>query len=275
LHAVPISMFILGLFFYWFAIADRHVIFLYGHLGATPFDEVTSSRYWMSGLVASGFVAVGYTPLNWLAGRIAALRNAAYRPPAWWHVWVLCAVPLAIGIPLITMTVNWPSLPLSNATACAVVALIGLALGLAPGAWAAKRPFDLTWLVFDGMGLMPILSLLRAIELPGRGLVSAPVAYLAALVGILVGVVWLIFMTGLRKWRGKSSPQASALFVAGLCLSYLLMPLVHHLFFTPLRYRYITTSSNFFAFNAGVQLIVLLVAALLAIGTTLLRRRLQ
>lgn len=56
LHAVPICLFILGLFYHWFAVADRYAVFLYEHLGATPFDDVTSSRYWMSGLVASGAV---------------------------------------------------------------------------------------------------------------------------------------------------------------------------------------------------------------------------
>ena len=57
-HALPISLFILGLFCYWFAMADRYVTFLYGHLGAIPFDDVTNSRYWMAGLVASGAVMV-------------------------------------------------------------------------------------------------------------------------------------------------------------------------------------------------------------------------
>jgi len=253
---VPICVFILGLFHYWFAVADRHVIFLYGHLGATPIDEVTSSRYWMSGLVVSGIVMVGYAIANWFVGRIAGLRHRGYHPPAWWHVWALCAVPLAIGIPVITMTVNWPTLPLSLATACALVTLIGLALALTPGSWAAHRPLDLGWLIFDGMGLMPTLLLLRAVELPAKGLVGVPTAYLVAFGGTLGGAVWLVIMTGLRKWRHKAWPEASALFVAGLCLSYLLMPLVHHLFFTPPQYRYISTSSNFFAFNLGVQLVV-------------------
>ena len=271
LHAVPISLFVLGLFYYWFDVADRYAIFLYGHLGATPFDEVTSSRYWMSGLVAAGFVMVGYTALNWLMGRGAVLRQLDYSPPAWRRVWLLCAPPLVIGIPVITMTVNWPTLPLSNATACVVAILIGLAVALAPGSLAARRPFDLGWLVLDGMGLMPSLLLLRAIELPGRGLVSARTAYLAALGGTLAGAVWLGVMTGLRAWRHKSPPSASTLFVAGLCLSYLLMPLVHHLVFTPWRCRYISTASNFFPRSIGVQLVSFLVAAVLAIGITRLR----
>jgi hypothetical protein len=272
LHAVPVSLFVLALFYYWFAVADRYAIFLYGHLGATPFDEVTSSRYWMSGLVAAGFVMMGYAVVNWLLGQVAVLRHLDYSPPAWWLVWMLCAAPLVIGILAVTMTVNWPTLPLSNATACVVATLIGLALALAPGSLAAQRPFDLGWLVLDGMGLMPSLLLLRAIELPSRGLLSVPVAYLAALGGTLAGAVWLGVVTGLRAWQHKSPPEAGTLFVAGLCLSYLLMPLVHHLIFTPWRYRYISTASNFFPRSISVQLMSFLVAAVLAIGITRLRR---
>jgi len=174
------------------------------------------------------------------------------------------------------MTFNWPTLPPTNAAACVLATLIGLALALTPGSCAAQRPSDLGWLMFDGMGLMPSLLLLRAVELPGRGLmISAPIAYLAALGGTVAGAVWLCIMTGLRKWRRKSQPGASTLVAAGLCLSYLLMPLAHHLFFTPQDYHYISTASNYFALSPGVQLIVFSVAAVLAIGITRLRREFQ
>ncbi|MBI4759521.1 MAG: hypothetical protein HY783_11090 [Chloroflexi bacterium] len=157
LHAVLISLIILSLFYYWFAVADRYAIYLYGHLGATPFDDVTSGRYWMSGLVASGAVMIVYTIANWLLGQVAAFRRQDYRPPAWWRVWILCVTPLAVGIPTITMTLNWPTLPPANATVCVVITLTGLALALAPGSLAAQRPFDLGWLMFDGVGLMTSL----------------------------------------------------------------------------------------------------------------------
>lgn len=272
-HAVLISLFVLGLFYYWFAVADRYTVFLYGHLGALPFDEMTSSRYWMAGLVASGAVLVVYSALNGVLGRVWAARG--YSPPAWWRVWVLCVAPLVAGILVITTTFNQPTLPLLNATACATMTLIGLALALPSGAWAAQRPLDLVWLTLDGMGLMPVLLLLRAIELPGRGLVSVPVAYAVVVTSVVAGVVWLGAVTALRVWRRASSVGAMAVFVAGLCLSYLLMPLVHHLFFTPAGYRYITASTNFFARHSDVQLVALFVAASLAAGVTPLRRRLQ
>jgi hypothetical protein len=270
---------VLGLFYYWFAVADRYVIFLYGHTApgippAQPFDEMTSSRYWMCGLVASGLVVLLNTAVEWALGQWAASRRRAYVPPAWWQVWVLCLLPLAIGIPLITLTVNTPTLPPTLAALCVAATLVGLALALWPGAWAAQRPSDLLWLAGDGVGLMPTLLLLRAIELPGRGLmVTVPLAVLAAVGGILVGIGWLGAMTGLRAWRRKPWPQAHEVWLAGLGLSYLLLPVVHHLLATPPAYRYISTASNFFAFNVGLQILVFVVAAGLAGGVTRLRQR--
>ena len=143
--AVPIVLFVLGLFYHWFAIADRYAIFLYGHVApgislAQPFDAMTRSRYWMAGLVAAGAVMVIYTAINWVLGRIANRRGQNYRPPAWWRVWALCALPVIVGIPVITMTRNTPTLPLGLAVACVIATLAGLALALLPGEWAARRP---------------------------------------------------------------------------------------------------------------------------------------
>ena len=86
LHALPLTLLVLGLFFYWFAVADRCAIFLYGHLNATPFDRSTSSRYWMSGLVAAGAVLVVYTLTNWLMGRLAVRLKAGLTGCADFHV---------------------------------------------------------------------------------------------------------------------------------------------------------------------------------------------
>ena len=277
--AAPTSLFILGLFYHWFAVADRYAIFLYGHSApgiplAQPFDAMTRSRYWMAGLVAAGAVTVIYTVINWILGRIADRRGQNDHPPAWWWVWILCALPLIVGIPAITMTRNTPTLPFGLAAACVTATLAGLALALLPGEWAARRPRDLTWLAGDGMGLIPILLLLRAVELPGSGVsVSMPLAILFAGGGLLAGIAWLGVMTLLRAWRRRPTPPAGALFAAGLCLSYLLMPLIHHLFATPPGWRYISTASNFFAFNLILQIVVLAAAAGTAVVVTHLRAR--
>jgi hypothetical protein len=277
--AVPITLFILGLFYYWFAVADRYTIFLYGHSArgipvAQPFDDITRSRYWMAGLVAAGTVLAIYTVVNWALGRIGHRRGRIYRAPAWWRVWTLCALPLIIGIPAVTMTLNSPTLPFGLAAACVIATLAGLALALLPGDMAARRPFDLIWLAFDGLGLLPILLLLHTMELPGRGVSVTPtMAVLLAFGGLLAGIAWLAIMSWLRVWRRRPVPAASALFAAGLCLAYLLLPFVHHLFATPPGYRYISTASNFFAFSPRLQAVVFAVAAGMAVAATRLRER--
>jgi hypothetical protein len=278
--ALPISLFVLGVFYYWFAVANRYVVFLYGHVATgiprtEPFDEITCSRYWMAGLVVSGAVLLIYTGLNWILGRIGARRQHDYAPPPWWQVWALCAIALGVGIPLITMTVNSPTLPPALATACVGATLVGLALALLPGSWAAQRPLDLFWLAMDGAGLVPVLLFLRAIELPGRGLsISVSMATVFALGSVLAAVGWLGVMTGLRAWRRKPPPSAGALFAAGLCASYLLLPLAHYVLGKP-AFRYITTASNFFAFNLGLQILILVAGADIAVGVTQIRKRLS
>ena len=118
--ATPVSVLILGLFYYWFGVANRYDIFLYGHTAkgipiTQPFDVLTSSRYWMAGLVGSGIVMVFYTAVHLLLARL----RKQYRAPAWWHVWVLCLPAVLVGVPVITMTVNSPTLPpLTGARLC-------------------------------------------------------------------------------------------------------------------------------------------------------------
>lgn len=268
LHATPISLFTLGLFYYWFALANRHIIFLYGHLGATPFDERTRSRYWMSGLVASGAVMVLYAIANWFLGRIAGLRYRIYTPPAWWQVWSLGAIPLTIGILTITMTCNQPVLPISTAAACVVTTLSGLALALAPASLAAQRILDLGWLTLAGAGLVPCFLLLRAVELPGQGLASGPTAWSVAIGSTLMGATWLKVVTWLHTQRRGVYLKTNQVLVAGLCLSYLLMPLTHYLLFTPPEFHYISVSANFFASSWIIQLASFSVTVVLAIGVT-------
>lgn len=276
-EAALISLFVLALFYFWFAVADRYIIFLYGHTApgiplTEPFDEITSSRYWMAGLVAAGMVMVLYVIANWLGGRIASRRGGTFGTPQWWRVWLFCALPLIIGIPAITMTVNTPTLPSSMAATCVAATLAGLLVALMPGRWAADQPDDLLWLTLDGMGLIPALLLLRAIELPGRGLsVSPVVAWAAALGGIIVGALWLVLMSILRRWGDRPSPEAMAIYLAGVGLSCLLMPLAHYLTAGPPGFRYITNSANFIAESSLLRWLAFVAAAGLAFAATWFR----
>jgi len=276
LCAIPISLLVLGLFYYWFAVADRYFIFLYYHnMGpvvpdTSPFSPITSSRHWMAGLVTSGAILVLYAAVNWLLGRL----SADYHPPVWWRVWVLSAAPLMIGIPAITRTVNHPTLPLADATQATLAALAGLGLALLPGAMAARRPGELFWLALDGGGLMLMLVAVVGVQNVPRWLASGGIWWIGMLVAaVVVAVAWLLVVTGLRTFFWTPVPGAAILFLAGLCVAYVLMPLVHHVLGTDGLF-YITNSSNFFADNVGLQLAVWLLAAGLGWALTYLRRSL-
>jgi hypothetical protein len=142
LPALPVTFGVMGLMFYWFAHANRAVVFLYDHnmgplvADTSAFSLMTRSRYWMTGLVASGMVLFVYTPVVWTPGR----WRSGYVPPTWRQVWLWFAVPLTLGIPLITITANMSVLPAVDALLTTAVTLAGLAFALAAGELAATAP---------------------------------------------------------------------------------------------------------------------------------------
>jgi hypothetical protein len=274
LPALLVTLFVTGLFYYWFAVANRYVVFLYGHTAtnippAQPFDALTRSRYWMAGLVAAGLVLPLYAGLMRIGARV---RRAAL--PSWPRVWALCALPLALGLPAITLTANTPTLPLSLALGAAGTTLAGLVLALWLGTRAAEQAVACLWLLADGAGLVPPLLALRALELPGRGLSLSPaVAWGFGLGSVAAGAAWLGLVTALRAWRRpvELPPSAGAIFAAGSAISYLCLPALHYLLGRP-PYRYVTAGSNFFAFTPALQVVTWALAAGLAYGFTCLRQ---
>ncbi len=62
--------------------------------------------------------------------------------------------------------------------------------------------------------------------------------------GMVGGLVWLFMMTALRYWRRRPVPNVLELMLAGFVVSYLLLPLIHHLAFSD-GYYYISNSANF------------------------------
>jgi hypothetical protein len=275
LYALPIAIFVLCLFYYWFAIADRYFVFLYEHdMGprypdTSPFSNVTSSRYWMAGLVVAGAVMVLYVLANWLLDRIF---NDS-RSPDWWRVWVGSAVPLIVGIPAITMTVNQPTMPFVTAAQITLATLIGLGIALPPGQLAAERPGILFLLAIDGLALMFVLLNTPALEDVGRWWASGRMWYLWMMAaGYVVGVILLLIVTILHFWLRTAIPRAVEVFVAGLCVAYLLMPLLHHISFSD-GYYYITNKDNFFSRSSVfLQIVTWLLAGGIAWGITWLRK---
>ena len=274
LHALPAAPLVLGLFTYWFAVADRYVVFLYNHdMGplypdTSPFSRVTGSRYWMAGLVASGGVMVLYTAASWVLGRL----SHGYRPPEWWRVWAVCALALVPGMLAITMMANQPTLPLRHATRVTLATLMGIALAVSPGKMAAERPGELLWLAADGFGVA-LLSNLIHIEKVGRWLTRGGTLWVwMMIVSLAAGVALLLALTGLRAWFRRPTPGVDALLAAGACVAYLLLPLVHHVVGTD-GYYYISDSDNFFAQGSVAQLITWSVIGVLVLGVTWLRKR--
>ncbi len=291
---------VLGLFYYWFVVADRYVVFLYNHNGADPFEPTTISRYWMTGLVASGLVMVLYVLLNGCAGRLGRENRQSrwshrlfsrawpgpagsngeatgagqrvYQPPSGWRIWLLCAPILALGISMIVRYLGQPALSPAQAAMCVAATLIGLALALVLGSFAADRPVEALWLLLYGAGLTPALLGLRAIELSGSDPANALWFGALATVSVLLGGAWLGIVTGMQVWLRQPTISAVRIWVAGLGVSYLLLPLLHYLFLVPPAWRYVSVSANFFANTPGVQLICLGAAAALAGSVPLWQR---
>lgn len=280
-EALWITLLLLGILYYWFGIADRYAIFLYEHQvegldSGQPFAPITISRYWMTGFVAGGFVMVLYIAWQWIRGRLAHWRKQPLAVPDWWQVWLLSALPIGVGVVLITMTVNSPTLPLPLALTCVMTTWLGLAGALLPGRWAATKPRELLWLAVDSCGLFPPLLLLHVIELPGQGAsFSSATAWRIIAITTVLGLLWLLGISLLRRWRRIAIPSMWALLAAGCVLSYLGIPLLHHLLLTPPEYHYISNGSNFFADNPLVQSAAVGVAALIALGVTKFRYWLQ
>lgn len=281
LFAGPIVALVVVLFYIWFAVLDRYLIFLYYHVmgpgfDTSPFGWVTVSRYWMSGLVAGGAVMLPYIAVNFMLGRVVKI----YRAPVWWRLWMLCAIPLLIAIPAIVMTVNDPVLPLRNAAQVTAVTLTGLALAVALGEVAAERPLAYVTLMVDGFALACLLSSLRALESYWRWLWrgSTGVIYRHLAVGA-VGVGLLVIMTVFYcLWRRAEIPGGAAWLVAGLNIAYLFLPLYHLMWCSdtgswtdPSYYIYISDADNYFARSIWFQLGVWVGVALVALGLTRLR----
>lgn len=275
-YALPVAGIVLALDYYWFGVADRYVVFLYYHDMGTvvpdtsPFSRVTSSRYWMAGLVAGGIVAALYLASIWALGRLAPGR----RSPAWWRVWALCVPLLAVGIPAITMTANQPTLPPARAAQVTLVTLAGLAVALMPGRLAAESPHQLIPLGLDGCGLMLLALNLSHLEMLPRWLARGGTLWVWLMAaGTAAGLVWLLLVTGWHMRRRRPGPGALPMFIAMLFLAYLMMPLAHHLVGTD-GYFYISDSDNFFARSVWMQIATWLTLGGIACGTGWIRGRL-
>lgn len=267
-YALPSCSLILGLFYYWFALADRDLVFLYNHdMGplvpdTSAFSFVTSSRYWMSALVANGFVFGLYSLFVFARNR----WNSDFRPPPLTRILLCCTPVLVAGTLLITMQLNQPVLPFKHALRVVLVVLLGLALALFGAQLARKKLMALVVLGIDGLALSMLnltsTWLERISTLPAWRLEIVFKLYLFC--GLLFLISTLIIL-----WR-KIRIKWSELFLFSLAISYLFGTAFHYVLGTDGHF-YISNSDNFFTRSILLQLFIWVVTALIAFGVVRIR----
>ncbi|MFZ5941780.1 MAG: hypothetical protein ACOYXB_14515 [Bacteroidota bacterium] len=250
--AIITTLTILGLFTYWFGFADRSLLFLVDHdMGprfpdTSAFSRVTVSRYWIAGLLASGYVFVAWSLFNLLM----PLVRKGYSPPAWWTIYVLCAPFLLAGSLLIPMTLGTPHLPFIHAVKVMTATLAGTAVALMAGNLAAGGFRKFLLLGIDGMAVGLILNLaIWVVDRRGE---------LAGWTEVLSGYLLVLFVTVListyfyvsLKLKAKTG-EMMALYFASF---YLFGVLFHHLAGTNGHF-YVSSSDNFFSNSLPLQLI--------------------
>jgi len=245
-----ISGIVLVLFFYVFVVADRTQIFLYNHLTFTPQDYTTQSRYFMAGLVISGFVFVVYLLLRLLVRKPINSRSLLKQ----------ITLPISIGILYITLVLGRPTISLPFAVATVASTLIGLTLSFYTAEYLFCQRLQSFRVLPAIIGLVPLLTLFHAVEFYGH----LPSITLTRALFVSLGTVgFALVVLGLSNFffRHKKIyfPATMPSFALSLWVAYVLMPLVHFLQ-TPFSSKYFTTADNFLAKNPFLQLIILITA---------------
>jgi hypothetical protein len=268
-YSLPACLIILSLFYYWFAIADRNEVFLYYHIMAprlpdtSPFSFVTASRYWMSGLVACGFVLLIYFPANFILFR--AKNNHAL--PALKNVLLFCFPVLTVGTFIITMTMNQPVLPFLQALKVLLATLFGFAVVLKTVELAGKKLLKLILLGADGFALASIMILTSTLASNYQFLSSAQLAF-SLIVCVLCFVIFAITSI-FYVWK-KFKTSSPKILLAAITIAYPFGTVFHYLFGTDGHF-YITNSDNFFTKNIFLQIFVWIVGYLITLFLNRLR----
>lgn len=262
-YTLPACLIILSLFFYWFAVADRNDVFLYFHNMAprvpdtSPFSFVTASRYWMSGLVVSGFVLLIYFPVNFILFR--GFKN--YSPPSWKSISLISFPILVAGTFFITTALNQPTIPFSHAIKVTLATLAGLGIVLKTTELAGKKVLNLILYAADGFAIGFIMLttsgwLSNLDYLPGWRITFILITYGVCLFILVISAIIYV----LRKI--ESSPNL--IFITALTIAYPFGTVFHYLVGTDGHF-YITNSDNFFTKNIFLQIFVCIVGYLITL----------
>jgi len=257
-HSSSISVVVFVFYYLWFVFLDRRLIFLYGHMHHTPFDVFTASRHWMTGFVVSGVILILYTGANLF------IRKFGYSSqlPDWKIVWKYSCLILILPLLALLIFTGKPPMPVLLSLWILVVLFTGLRLALYASNFIVTNFRPAIWLFFDGLALMPAFTVLAPSVAYGlrRSLSQGIYIIILPLVVIGLGLFWFWILTLLFKRFKHPYPSLTDVFLSGLTMSYILLPLVHYVGSRPGYVRYITNSENFIPNSFWLQFVALLVA---------------
>lgn len=267
LISILVTVISLGIYFYLFGCADRKIVFLYEHLGLTPFDRMTRGRYWMTGLVLSGFMTILY-----LITRLILRFTIKPEKISWEKIVKFSLIPLIIGVVLIIMTLGEPKLTFLIAISSVLALIIGISIGFSVIDDLIKdyRP-TIIYLIF-GLGLVPFLLLFRALELPEKGILAMNTSILVIVISIVGGFFWLLISYRIFK---HNRPRLTNVIKGTLAIGYIGLPLLHYLIATPKGIPYITASENFFAENMILRITNWILLILIVFSVDKLSKRIM
>jgi hypothetical protein len=262
-----ITIISLGVYVYLFGYADRKIVFLYEHLGLTPFDSMTIGRYWMAGFVLSGFLTILY-----LIYKLTARYLIKSKDISWIEIVKYSCIPLIIGVIIIITNLGAPRLTFIIAVSSALALIIGIMIGFSVADdLIAEVKSTLIYLIF-GLGLVPLLLLFRVLELPGKGIVALNVAILVSVLTIVFGFSWLLISH--RIFRQNTTGSVNII-KGTLLIGYLGLPVLHYIAATPKGIPYITSADNFFAESMILRLTNWIILILMVLLTDKLNKKIN
>lgn len=259
LDSVLLTLLVIVLFRYFFVTADREIIFLYYHLDWVPWDAVTQSRHWMTSLVVSGVVLIA----EFFLLSINMLQKKDL-PPAWF-ISLLTTIPSAVAVYYITSQMGESPLTWEYTLATTIAIILGLNMAIPTAHYLAKKQLKSVLLLPYILALTPLLILLKAVELLEKNSSVTKEQISLILLGVIIVSFCVPLITSLiYHWRKLLSVSPWRIYFVSLSAAYLILPLIHFLFFTPHQARYISTSSNFFANDPLLQIAILFITLLMA-----------
>jgi hypothetical protein len=247
LIATLVTVISLAVYSYLFGCADRKIVFLYEHLGLTPFDRITTGRYWMAGLILSGFLSILYLVIR-LILKLIIKSEIIY----WKNIVKFSVIPLIIGVLIITMTFGEPEMTFLIAISSGLALIIGISTGFSVIDDLINDYRSTFIYLVIGLGLVPFLVLFRVLELPGKGILAMNISVFVVVFSTVGGFLWLFISHRIFK---NYRPGFINVIKGTLAFGYIGLPVLHYLVLTPKGIPYITSSDNFFADNLGLRIL--------------------